>query len=204
MRQEEVQNSIAYSYMFRTIASALQTAVMIHATVTCLHHHQHHQHYRTHDSKRCGRKLDGKCQHSATEPRSVPLFLALTSTADREKQMTRTMLLKLARPASDMPTSIVQPRSDDSLSLFSSVSTANLPVGDYIYRLMRYMDCSPSTFICAIVYCHRLAQKEPNLVINALNLHRLLTTAACIAIKFYEDVWFSNAYYALVGDIQKS
>merc|ERR1719436_676415 len=37
--------------------------------------------------------------------------------------------------------------------------------------------------------------------VTAYNVHRLLLTSVVVAVKFHDDVYFANAYYAQVGGV---
>ena len=38
--------------------------------------------------------------------------------------------------------------------------------------------------------------------ISRLNIHRLVITAVMLAVKFFDDIYYSNAHYAKVGGVQ--
>ena len=47
----------------------------------------------------------------------------------------------------------------------------------------------------------QVVQFNPDFVISSLNVHRLLITSIMLASKFFDDVYYNNAYYARVGGI---
>jgi len=47
----------------------------------------------------------------------------------------------------------------------------------------------------------QVVQFNPEFVISSLNVHRLLITSIMLASKFFDDVYYNNAYYARVGGI---
>ena len=49
------------------------------------------------------------------------------------------------------------------------------------------------------VWKTQVVQFNPDFVISSLNVHRLLITAIMLASKFFDDVYYNNAYYARVG-----
>lgn len=69
---------------------------------------------------------------------------------------------------------------------------------------LRYSHCSPVCFIAAGIYMERLAEQHPALAPTSLNLHRLLFTGVVIAIKFFDDKYYSNGFYAKVGGVSRS
>ena len=50
----------------------------------------------------------------------------------------------------------------------------------------------------------QVVQFNPDFVISSLNVHRLLITSIMLASKFFDDVYYNNAYYARVGGISNS
>ena len=50
------------------------------------------------------------------------------------------------------------------------------------------------------MYIDRLIQRD-NFVLNDLNVHRVVITSVMIAAKFFDDLYFNNAFYARVGGI---
>jgi len=71
-------------------------------------------------------------------------------------------------------------------------------------RILKYGGCSEETFILALIYMDQVVQFNPDFVISSLNVHRLLITAIMLASKFFDDVYYNNAYYARVGGISNS
>jgi len=57
------------------------------------------------------------------------------------------------------------------------------------------MKCSASVFVLAGVLVHRLWEKRPEYFCD-LSALKILATASVIAIKFLDDGFFNNAYYA--------
>ncbi len=50
------------------------------------------------------------------------------------------------------------------------------------------------------MYIDRLIQRN-NFVLSELNIHRVVITSVMIAAKFFDDLYFNNAFYARVGGI---
>jgi len=71
-------------------------------------------------------------------------------------------------------------------------------------RILKYAGCSEETFILALIYMDQVVQFNPDFVISSLNVHRLLITSIMLASKFFDDVYYNNAYYARVGGISNS
>ncbi|KAH7288171.1 hypothetical protein KP509_31G015400 [Ceratopteris richardii] len=96
------------------------------------------------------------------------------------------------------------PSTDDAFAKFSIFSGVRVPVisiEQYLERIFRYANCSTSCFVVAYAYIDRLVQHQRGLLINSLNVHRILITSILVAAKFLDDSHFHNAYYAQIGGI---
>jgi hypothetical protein len=45
-------------------------------------------------------------------------------------------------------------------------------------------------------------KQQTDFVISKLNIHRLIVTSMMLAVKFFDDTYYSNAYYAKVGGVK--
>jgi hypothetical protein len=88
------------------------------------------------------------------------------------------------------------------LTRFDAVRPPAITVQQYVQRLKQYFGCSPECFVLALVYLDRVVKMHPDFAISRLNIHRLLVTAVMIAAKFFDDVYYSNGYYARVGGVR--
>eukprot|EP00188_Purpureofilum_apyrenoidigerum_P002020 Plantae.Rhodophyta-Purpureofilum_apyrenoidigerum.ctg2197.p1 GENE.Plantae.Rhodophyta-Purpureofilum_apyrenoidigerum.ctg2197~~Plantae.Rhodophyta-Purpureofilum_apyrenoidigerum.ctg2197.p1 ORF type:complete len:184 (-),score=39.95 Plantae.Rhodophyta-Purpureofilum_apyrenoidigerum.ctg2197:212-763(-) len=66
----------------------------------------------------------------------------------------------------------------------------------YLRRLMERLNCSNSAFITALIYLDRLMVVNPCNRVTPLNVHRLYTTALLLAVKYHDDLVYSQSYYA--------
>ncbi|KAE8697499.1 Cyclin-U4-3 [Hibiscus syriacus] len=82
------------------------------------------------------------------------------------------------------------------ISVFHGLSRPTISIQNYLDRIYKYANCSPSCFIVAYVYLDWFSQRQPSLRINSFNVHRLLITSVMVAAKYY-----NNAYYAKIGGI---
>ncbi|KAE9622093.1 hypothetical protein Lal_00032683 [Lupinus albus] len=87
------------------------------------------------------------------------------------------------------------------ISVFHGLTRPNIPIQNYLERIFKYANCSPSCLIVAYVYLDRFTKKQPSFSINFFNVHRLLITSVMVAAKFMDDIYYNNAYYAKVGGI---
>lgn len=59
-------------------------------------------------------------------------------------------------------------------------------------------------YLSGCCLCPQVVQFNPDFVISSLNVHRLLITSIMLASKFFDDVYYNNAYYARVGGISNA
>ncbi|CAN0916006.1 CYCU4-1 [Linum grandiflorum] len=94
--------------------------------------------------------------------------------------------------------------TSSTISIFHGLSPPTISIQSYLDRIFSYANCSPSCFVVAYVYLDRFVQKQPSLPITSLNVHRLLITSVLLSVKFMDDIYYNNAYYAKVGGISRA
>jgi len=97
------------------------------------------------------------------------------------------------------------PLAPSQVTPFHSSRPPAISVKSYLEdRILKYAGCSEETFILALIYMDQVVQFNPDFVISSLNVHRLLITSIMLASKFFDDVYYNNAYYARVGGISNA
>ncbi len=109
------------------------------------------------------------------------------------------LLYHLYQPANDLSFSPRFPDSHDPICMFFSETVPEISVSSYLKRLQLYSECSPSTFIHALIYLRRVEEADYRLAITPYTMHRLLDASILVAVKFLEEACHSNAYYSRVG-----
>ncbi|CAI9102236.1 OLC1v1000475C1 [Oldenlandia corymbosa var. corymbosa] len=89
------------------------------------------------------------------------------------------------------------------VTVFHGSRVPALSIRQYIERIFKYANCSPSCFVVAYIYLDRFLQQTKS-CLTSLNVHRLLITSFVLAAKYVEDECYNNAYYAKVGGITTS
>jgi hypothetical protein len=84
---------------------------------------------------------------------------------------------------------------------FHSVSAPGMSIADYLLRIQKYFMCSDECFVIALAYIDRIGKIDPSMTVCDLTAHRLVMIAVMIAVKFHDDVYYSNKYYAKVGGL---
>lgn len=85
---------------------------------------------------------------------------------------------------------------------FHAIRAPQLSINDYLMRIAKYFQCSNECFVLCLVYIDRIVKLHPEFTISNLNIHRLLVTSIMLAVKFFDDVYYSNSYYARVGGVK--
>lgn len=85
---------------------------------------------------------------------------------------------------------------------FHAVRAPALRIQDYLLRISSYFQCSHESLVLSLIYIDRIVRMHPEFQISNLNVHRLLCTSVTVAAKFFDDVYYSNAYYAKVGGVR--
>jgi hypothetical protein len=84
---------------------------------------------------------------------------------------------------------------------FTSKTIPKISFGDYITRVLNYTQINDSTLIMALVYMDRFC-KNRKILLTEFNLHRIFFSALLVAIKYNEDIYYSNLYYAKIGGLK--
>lgn len=82
---------------------------------------------------------------------------------------------------------------------FQSAYCPDVSVHAYLGRIQKYANCSDACLILAMVYIDRLIEAPNGLVLSRLNIHRLVITSVLMAVKFHDDLFYNNAYFAKLG-----
>merc|ERR1712048_165635 len=88
-----------------------------------------------------------------------------------------------------------------SRTCFHSSALPKLSIADYLERLRRGFNCSGTCFVLGLLYIDRLVKRNPQIRVTPLTSHRLVLVAMLIAVKFNEDMFYSNKHYAKVGGV---
>ncbi|CAD8068083.1 unnamed protein product [Paramecium sonneborni] len=89
----------------------------------------------------------------------------------------------------------------ETQSYFHASRAPSISIHNYLQRIAKYTHCSEQCFVIALIYLDRLQEKHPYLVLNSKCIHRFLLLAIMTAIKYQDDDYYKNEYYAKVGGI---
>lgn len=89
-------------------------------------------------------------------------------------------------------------------SPFHASRIPSISVEAYFERIYTFAFCSKACYVIALLYLDRLSARNANLALTSFTAHRLLITAVMLAAKFFDDIFYNNAYYAKVGGLPLS
>jgi hypothetical protein len=82
---------------------------------------------------------------------------------------------------------------------------------DYLHRIQTYFQCPASCYVIALIYIERfidkidaiMKKKGGSNIFNQFSCYRIFLAALIVATKCFSDLYYSNAYYAKIGGIEK-
>ena len=86
--------------------------------------------------------------------------------------------------------------NNKNISLFLTDSIQTITINDYL----KYTQVESSTLIAMLIYIDRLCELN-NFIINSYNVYKILFSSLIIAIKYNEDEYYDNKFYAKVGGL---
>ena len=88
-----------------------------------------------------------------------------------------------------------------SKMVFSANLIPNISIEDYLIRIQTYSNIEKSTLIISLILIDRLCQIS-NVILTYHNIHRLIFSAILISIKYNEDTYYDNKYYAEIAGVK--
>lgn len=124
--------------------------------------------------------LEGYENSKGGESSGPPRILAILSSALEKCIQKNEKRLKGSSSSSSSSS------QKEVITVFHGSRAPALSIRQYIERIFKYSNCSPSCFVVAYIYLEKfLHQKDIHL--TSLNVHRLLITSFMLAVKFVED-----------------
>ena len=84
---------------------------------------------------------------------------------------------------------------------FSANSVPNISIKDYLIRIQNYSQMEKSTLILSLILIDKMCKKS-NIALTIYNIHRILFSSVLISIKYNEDSYFDNTFYAQIAGIK--
>ena len=88
-----------------------------------------------------------------------------------------------------------------SMMYFSANSIPNITIKDYLIRIQNYSGIEKSTLILSMILIDHMCKKS-NIVLTIYNIHRILFSTVLISIKYNEDSYYDNTFYAQIAGIK--
>jgi len=89
-------------------------------------------------------------------------------------------------------------------TVFHGLRSPNVSVRAYLQRIHKYTNVSPGCLVCALLYIDRFMQRNKSILLTSRSVHRLLITSVVVSMKFLDDLYYNNVYYAKIGGIPTS
>ena len=85
--------------------------------------------------------------------------------------------------------------------VFSANLIPNISIEEYLIRIQTYSNIEKSTLIISLILIDRLCQIS-NVTLTFHNIHRIIFSAILISIKYNEDIYYDNKYYADIAGVK--
>lgn len=92
-------------------------------------------------------------------------------------------------------------QASSNLTVFHSRKIPSISIYDFLARIHSFAGCSESCYLMAFIYIDRILQKNPDFMLSMYCIHRLILACVMMAIKFNDDIYYDNAFYAKVGGV---
>ncbi len=83
---------------------------------------------------------------------------------------------------------------------FSTKSSSKVTLQYFFGRIKKYTKIEKSTLIIILIYADRMCTTS-GIILNPHNIHRIILGCLLLAIKYNEDLYFTNEQYAKVGGV---
>jgi hypothetical protein len=83
---------------------------------------------------------------------------------------------------------------------FSTKSPSKVTLQYFFGRIKKYTKIEKSTLIIILIYADRMCTTS-GIILNPHNIHRIILGCLLLAIKYNEDLYYTNEQYAKVGGV---
>lgn len=142
-----------------------------------------------HFDSELGSETDSKSQNEDKSRTNIELIKAIAKTL--------TMIIDENEKLPNLKEIIKK----QSKLIFSANSIPKISLYDYLIRIQTYTHLERSTLISSLIYIDRLCELG-KLTLTYYNIHRILFAGILIAIKYNEDEFYDNKYYAEIGGVK--
>ena len=86
---------------------------------------------------------------------------------------------------------------------FISKKIPSVSIKSYLDRLAKYSKIENNTLLLILIYIDKVCDIN-KIRLNYFNIHKMILASMLVAIKYNEDDYYSNSFYAKVGGVSKS
>ena len=83
---------------------------------------------------------------------------------------------------------------------FSTKYPSDVTLQYFFTRIKKYTKIEESTLIAILIYADRICTTS-GIILNPHNIHRIILGCLLLAIKYNEDLYFTNEQYAKIGGV---
>lgn len=120
---------------------------------------------------------------------------------EKDEKITKKIIKKLSDTLDELlnKTKIIK---DDNM-LFMDKFMPDISIDKYLIRIDKYFNTSYTIFILLPYFLDKIIlNRQYNITFNKNIIHNILITIFVILTKKYEDLHYSNKYYAAVGGLE--
>ena len=88
-----------------------------------------------------------------------------------------------------------------SKMIFSANSIPSISIKEYLIRIQTYSNIEKSTMILSLIYIDRFCEIA-DITLTYYNIHRILFAAVLMSIKYNEDIYYGNKFYADIAGVR--
>lgn len=85
---------------------------------------------------------------------------------------------------------------------FLAKKIPSISIRDFFERIVKYTHIENSTLVLILIYIDRLCDMQ-KFRLNYYNIHKIIISSMVIAIKYNEDEYCDNNFYAKVGGVSR-
>ncbi|EER19883.1 conserved hypothetical protein [Perkinsus marinus ATCC 50983] len=85
---------------------------------------------------------------------------------------------------------------------FYSLRPPSISIHAYLKRLEKHFLCSRECYLIALIYLDRVSDNHSQFRITRRSVHKFFLIALVIAVKYFDDHYYDNKYYAHVGGVR--
>jgi len=86
-------------------------------------------------------------------------------------------------------------------SKFHAQKLPSISIKDYLKRFAKFSNCHEDVFVYLMIYLDKIGENVPDFELDSFNALRVVLMSMVMAVKFYDDYYYRNEYYAKIGGV---